>query len=158
MRCNAPAPKRAGRSRARPQNMPRCGLVTKAPDRRIVSPCFPFLPASRHHAAVPQYQPLHAVLRQAGARIERERGASIAPDPPGLITLECWPGERGLRSFVAVAARRKQEFGGTRGPRKRRACASRRSGLSMRSLPRGLEIDQEREVFSLAAKKKLRKP
>ena len=49
-----PSPEAGGRSRARPQYIPRCGRFTNPPDRRIVSACFPFLPASRHHAAVPR--------------------------------------------------------------------------------------------------------
>jgi hypothetical protein len=110
-----PSPEAGGRSRARPQNMPRCGRVTNAlaswrvvlvapPPARLRASCG--RPATMPRSSR-KYQPLHAVLRQAGARIERERGASIAPDPPGLITLECWPGERGRRSCVAVAAPQK---------------------------------------------------
>ena len=59
------------------------------------------LPSQATRSTCPQNE----TLSRGCSRIERGWGASIAPDPAGLITLECWPGKRGRRSFVAVAAR-----------------------------------------------------
>jgi hypothetical protein len=89
--------------------------------------------------------------------IEQGRGAAIAPAPPGLITLAAGP------ESAAAAPASLWPRGGNKCPAAREALEK---GEPARAAGRvdvdaliaaWLEIDQEREVFSLAAKKKLRK-
>ena len=58
-----PSPAAGGRSRARPQNMPRCGLVTKALTAASCRLAFRSSLQAATMPAVPQYQPLHAPVQ-----------------------------------------------------------------------------------------------
>jgi len=121
-----PSPEAGGRSRARPQYIPRCavGFTNALASWRVVlvaSSCG--RPATMLLAAR-KYQPPHAPVRwllASSGRGRSQRARPCGPDHAG-----CWPGVRGLRSFVAAAAPQKQMSGGTRGPRNRRACACHR--------------------------------
>lgn len=162
-----PSPEAGGRSRARPQNMPRSGLVTKALTAASCRPAFrPSLQAATM-PAVPQCQPLHAPVqwvafpgytfdlspgRGAIARVFSHRAGAgrihraspCGPDHAGMLARRARPPLSRIRG-IAVAARQKQVFVGSQGPEARRALPAAERPLSSRSLPRGLEIDQERE-------------
>jgi len=166
-----PSPEAGGRSRARPQNIPRCGLVTKAltaascrlaltrsppgeshPPGCACAQSSPDAPASRW--SVPPCKPppcqrspnvCRSMFRCSGSSHRAGKGRSHRASPSGPDHAGCWPGERGRRSFVAVAARSKQVFVGSQGPEQRRALpAAERVDVDALIAAR-LEIDQERE-------------
>lgn len=58
-----PSPEAGGRSRARPQNIPRCGLVTKALTAASCRLAFRSSLQAATMPAVPQYQPLHVPVQ-----------------------------------------------------------------------------------------------
>ncbi len=85
-----------------------CGKsVHESPDRRIVSPCFPFLPASRHHASGPP-NICRSMLWCSGSahragkgRIHRARPSG--PDHAGMLARRARPPLSRIRG-IAVAA------------------------------------------------------
>ena len=124
-----PSPEAGGRSRARPQYIPRCGMVTNAlASWRVVlvaglirrahpsgCPLASLSPPGSDSAGDPppcRGRPENIsrsmLCPATGARIERERkpppAATNAPAPPGLITLVARRAQCGRRSFVAVVA------------------------------------------------------
>ena len=160
-----PSPAAGGRSRARPQIIPRCGRVTNAlawwrvvlvapPPARLRASCG--RPATML-LATRKYQPLHAVPGKAGARIERERGAIQRASPSGPDHAGMLARRRGRRSCVAVAAPQQTSVRRQSRPGAEESLARRRKIVVDALIAARLEIDQEREVFPLAAKKKVRK-
>jgi len=139
-----PSPEAGGRSRARPQNMPRSGLVTKA--LTAASCRLAFRPSLQ--AATMQRSPniSRSMFRCSGSSHRAGTGRIHRASPSGPDHAGCWPGERGRRSFVAVAAPQQTSVRQHARPSKKESLRELPERLmSMRSLPRGLEIDQERE-------------
>ena len=97
------APKRAGRSRARPQNQPRCGWVTKAQTAASWRLAFrSSLPAASMRQS-PKYEPLPPAFRESEREHEPPPGSSQRASPFGSAHAGCSPHPRAAAALPAFA-------------------------------------------------------